>query len=429
MFEGGLAAPACRHSPKTPPSESFSAPRWHSTTSADLRSGAPASLCSCSRVSGFCLQPPASPAVKRTPAADLLLAGRLHMVDVIARCLVAVAASALVISAAVGAGLVRPEPIRPARSSTPPPVLGVTLTFATAGLLAAQVMPTRSTAVGVTVGVPGRLPLHCGCSPTAPQRLAWLGWTTPFGLAARAAPYADNRVVPLLVLAAFPIAFAAAGLLTARHRDVGRRTGRGGDAPSTPHRLLGSVTGFAIRRAIPPTMAWGPASSPTSCWSARSSRRSWSSSTPIATSPIWPPAAGFAGLDSANGFAAALFSLLAIPTGLYAATRLAAMVADEKARRWTPGVRHRHVANSLGGQRDRGGHRRGGAATCGRRAGHLGRRRDHRSARSRSGSTGRRAEFGADRLARGRGRRPRSRLATVRSRSRSVRYRWRAGSS
>ena len=47
-------------------------------------------------------------------------------------------------------------------------------------------------------------------------------------------------------------------------------------------------------------------------------------------------AAGFAGLDSANGFAAALFSLLAIPTGLYAATRLAAMVADEKARRWTP---------------------------------------------------------------------------------------------
>ena len=46
-------------------------------------------------------------------------------------------------------------------------------------------------------------------------------------------------------------------------------------------------------------------------------------------------AAGFAGLDSANGFAAALFSLLAIPTGLYATTRLAAMVADEKARRWT----------------------------------------------------------------------------------------------
>lgn len=34
--------------------------------------------------------------------------------------------------------------------------------------------------------------------------------------------------------------------------------------------------------------------------------------------------------------AAALFGLLAIPTGLYAVTRLAAMVADERARRWTP---------------------------------------------------------------------------------------------
>ena len=47
-------------------------------------------------------------------------------------------------------------------------------------------------------------------------------------------------------------------------------------------------------------------------------------------------AAGFGGLDSANGFAAALFGLLAIPTGLYAAARLAALVTDERARRWTP---------------------------------------------------------------------------------------------
>ena len=34
--------------------------------------------------------------------------------------------------------------------------------------------------------------------------LAWVAWTTPFGLTARAAPYADNRVTPLLVLAGFP---------------------------------------------------------------------------------------------------------------------------------------------------------------------------------------------------------------------------------
>jgi ABC-2 type transport system permease protein len=44
-------------------------------------------------------------------------------------------------------------------------------------------------------------------------------------------------------------------------------------------------------------------------------------------------AAGFGGLGTAAGFAAALFGLLAIPTGLYAATRLSAVVADERAGR------------------------------------------------------------------------------------------------
>ena len=33
------------------------------------------------------------------------------------------------------------------------------------------------------------------------HQLAWLAWSTPFGLTARTAPYADNRTVPLI---AFP---------------------------------------------------------------------------------------------------------------------------------------------------------------------------------------------------------------------------------
>jgi ABC-2 type transport system permease protein len=167
-------------------------------------------------------------------------------------------------------------------------------------------------------------------------RLAWAAWTTPFGLTARAAPYADNRVAPLFVLAGVPLVFAMAAFLTARRRDVG--SGLVAVTTRRPPRnaLLGSIGGFAVRRAIRPTIGW--------------------------TAGIWAyfmligaliasileffdknprfaelaGAAGFGGLDSANGFAAALFSVLAIPTGLYAATQLAAMVADEKARRWTP---------------------------------------------------------------------------------------------
>ena len=87
----------------------------------------------------------------------------------------------------------------------------------------------------------------------------------------------------------------------------------------------------------------GPSASPrTSCWSGRSSRRSFEFFDANHQFAELAAAAGFAGLDSADGFAAALFSLLAIPTGLYAATRLAGLVADERARRWTPYSLHRH---------------------------------------------------------------------------------------
>jgi ABC-type transporter Mla maintaining outer membrane lipid asymmetry ATPase subunit MlaF len=54
--------------------------------------------------------------------------------------------------------------------------------------------------------------------------------------------------------------------------------------------------------------------------------------------------AGFAGLDSANGFAAALFSLLSIPAGLYAATRLIAVgVAGYSRRDLTTRIEAEHA--------------------------------------------------------------------------------------
>ena len=66
-------------------------------------------------------------------------------------------------------------------------------------------------------------------------QLAWLAWTTPFGLTARAAPYADNRVAPLLVLAGLSVGFGLAGLIAARTSRCGRRTGRGADSPFAAH--------------------------------------------------------------------------------------------------------------------------------------------------------------------------------------------------
>jgi ABC-2 type transport system permease protein len=266
---------------------------------------------------------------------DLLLAGRLRMVGVVLRSMAAIAGAALVISAAVGAGLIAAGTDATGALVYAAAVLGVTLTFAAGALLAAQIMPTRSAAVGVTVALLGMALLVRMLADGAP-RLAWSAWTTPFGLTARAAPYADNRIGPLLVLAAFPIAFGLVTLITARRRDVGSGVIELATSRRPRTGLLRSLSGFAVRRAIRITVSWATGIAAyfllvgaliASILEFFDTNRRFAE---------LAAAAGFAGLDSADGFAAALFSLLVIPTGLYAATRLAALVTDEKARRWTP---------------------------------------------------------------------------------------------
>lgn len=266
---------------------------------------------------------------------ELLLAGRLRMVDVVSRSIAMVSGSALLIGVAVGAALVAAGTDVTGAVVYATVILGVSLTFGTAGVLAAQVMPTRTAAVGATVSLLGvGLLVRMLSDGVAP--LAWSAWTTPFGLAVRAAPYAGNRVAPLLVLAAFPIVFAAAALVAAGHRDVG--SGLVAVATRRPPRvaLLQSIGGFAVRRAIRQTSGWavGITAYFLLVGALIGSILEFFEKNPRFAGLAG--AAGFAGLGSANGFAAALFTLLAIPTGLYAAARLAALVTDERARHWTP---------------------------------------------------------------------------------------------
>lgn len=283
---------------------------------------------------------------------DLLLAGRLRAVDVVSHCLAAIAGSALLIGLAVGASLVAAGTDATGAAVYATAILGITLTFGTAGVLAAQIMPTRPAAVGATVGFLGVGLLLRMLADGAP-RLGWVAWATPFGLASRAAPYADNRVTPLVAMAAFGIVFAAAAVMAARSRDIG--SGLVAVATNRPPRtrLLGSIGGFAVRRGARSTIGWaiGIAAYFLLVGALIASILEFFEANPRFAELAG--AAGFAGLDSAEGFAAALFSLLAIPTGLYAATRLAAMVADEKARRWTslfaaPVSRTRLVTNEIG---------------------------------------------------------------------------------
>ncbi len=265
---------------------------------------------------------------------NLLLAGRLRMADVVVRYLAALAGSATLIGVAVAAGLLaaRTEPAGAMIHAAG--ITCVTLTFATAALLAAQVMPGRSGATGLTVAALG-VALALRMIADGSHQLAWLSWATPFGLIARTAPYADNRIVPLIVLGAFPIVLAGAALFATRHRDLGEGIVAVPDSRPPRTRLSQSIGGFAVRRTALTTLGWATGIAAFFLLSGAllaSILQFFQTNARIAELAA---AAGVSGLDSVNVFAASLFSLLAVPTGLYAAMRLATMVADEKAGRWT----------------------------------------------------------------------------------------------
>jgi ABC-2 type transport system permease protein len=265
---------------------------------------------------------------------DLLLAGRLRMADVVARYLAALVGSATLIGVAVAAGLLTAGTQLTGAVIHAAGITCVALTFATTALLAAQVMPRRSSATGLTVAALG-VGLMLRMIADGSHQLAWLAWATPFGLTARAAPYADNRIVPLIVLGAFPIVLAGAALFAARHRDLGDGIVAVPDSRAPRIRLLQSIGGFALRRTGRTMLGWatGIAASFLLVGAMLAYIRELFQTNPRLAELA--AAGGMGGHNLVPVLAAALFSLLAVPTGLYAALRLAAMVADEKAGRWT----------------------------------------------------------------------------------------------
>jgi ABC-2 type transport system permease protein len=265
---------------------------------------------------------------------NLLLAGRLRMADVVIHCLAALVGTATMIGVAVAAALLAAGTELAGTVIYAAGITGVAMTFATTALLAAQVMPRRSSATGLTVAALG-VGLTLRMIADGSHQLAWLAWTTPFGLTARTAPFADNRIVPLIVLGAFPIVLAGAALFAASHRDLGDGIVTVSDGRPQGTRSLQSVGGFALRRSAWTTLGWatGIAASFLLAGALLASVIEYFQTNPRIDELA--AAAGVSGVGSVNVFAAALFSLLPVPTGLYAAMRLATMAADERAGRWT----------------------------------------------------------------------------------------------
>ncbi|WP_435060765.1 hypothetical protein [Amycolatopsis thermoflava] len=186
---------------------------------------------------------------------DLLLAGCVRRRDLITGALIAVAVAVVVIAALVAVALTAAGTQFAGALVHAGSVLGIGLTFSAVGTLAAQIMATRAAAAGLAAAVLGGGLLARMLADGVPGS-GWLAWSTPFGLAGLAAPYAGNRVEPLVVLAAFPAVLTVATVVVAGHRDAGSGVINSSASRRSRTRLLRSVTGFAVRRATAHTAAW-----------------------------------------------------------------------------------------------------------------------------------------------------------------------------
>ncbi|AXB44464.1 ABC transporter permease [Amycolatopsis albispora] len=262
---------------------------------------------------------------------ELLLSGRITARRLLAGRLAVLAVAVGLIGAAVTVALIATGTAVAGALVHGAGIAGLGWVFGALGLLTAQLLPSRSPASGAAVAVLGAALLARMISDGTDVR--WVQWFTPFGLQARLQPYAGNDAGPLLVLIALAVVFAFAAMFIAGRRDL-----RGAPwalvAERRPRtRLLRSLPGFALRRGLRPWLAWLVA---VAAYYGLIGLLTISISrflTENARFAELAAGAGFGGLGSATGFAAAMFSLLAIPAGMYAAVRIGSFAEDETSRR------------------------------------------------------------------------------------------------
>ncbi|MEV6596775.1 hypothetical protein AB0M36_07895 [Actinoplanes sp. NPDC051346] len=263
----------------------------------------------------------------------LLLSGRTTLTDTVRRHLEVLAVVPLVAGAATAAAM-----IAAGAGVTGSLLHGAGLAmagffFVAVGGLTAQLFPGRSAANGAAAAVLvlGLLTRMVGDGVPA---LAWLRWLSPFGLVALIRAFDTNRVLPVAVLAcAAVILLALTGRLAAR-RDVGDAvlaTAGGRPARTT---LLGSVHAFAARRTLRPLAGWVAGIAAYFLLIGLIAR---SMTDFLTTNPQFAKSAAQAGfaLGTVEGYVATLFALLAVAVGVFVAVLLAAVAADENARRLT----------------------------------------------------------------------------------------------
>lgn len=266
--------------------------------------------------------------------AELLLAGRVRLTSLVRRALAVLVGAGGAVGAAVTVGMLVAGTAPTGAVLLGAVVGGTAGTGGILGVLAGQLLTERRAASGLAVALllAGLLARMVGDGVPA---LSWLHWAGPFGLMTRVAPYAEDRWTPLLVLAGQVAVLAAVALALAGSRDVGTGHWRGRDRGRAPSRLLRSLPGLAVHRTRRPTLTW---SLGVAAYFLLIGLLATAMLDFLRDNPVFAQlaaAAGFARLASVQGYAASLFSLLAVPVGAYAAGRVAAVAADEAASRLT----------------------------------------------------------------------------------------------
>ena len=265
---------------------------------------------------------------------NLLLAGRVRLARLLGLQLAVIMTAAVVIGVAVTVAMIV------AGTATSGAVLyGTALALIGAGAaawggLAGQLVGDRRRAnVLATAGIGAGLLTRMVADSA--EELSGLLWMTPFGLLGLVEPFAGNQPGPLAVLLLGGLALAAALAVSSSRRDVGA----GVLCARTSHRArlggLKSVPGFSVRRSTGSMVAWA-----TGIWLYLLVIGLLASSLTVflADNPLFADLAaqaGFGSLTTVAGYLASLFALLAVPVGLFAASRVAASHADEEARRLT----------------------------------------------------------------------------------------------
>jgi ABC-2 type transport system permease protein len=265
---------------------------------------------------------------------NLLLAGRLRLSRLVGLQLVVIAGVAVVIGVTVASAMIM------AGAAAPGAVLyGTALTLIGAGAtawggLTAQLVRDRQRAgVLAAAGVGAALLARMVADSTDVS--VGLHWLTPFGLLGLSEPFAANRSGPLSVLLVGGLGLAMGVWLASRHRDVDAGLVSSSRTPRPRLGGLRSLPRFAVRRSTGSLLAWAAG-----IWAyfLVIGLLATSLTVFLADNQLFADLAtraGFGSLTTVAGYLASLFALLAVPLGLFAASRVSAISTEEEARQLT----------------------------------------------------------------------------------------------